>query len=228
MTPAIETAIHAFVEASREAETGFLAAMVKIPSDNPPGDCAPAAAAVAALIEGLGLVVERHEVPQALVRAHGMVSATNLIVRRRFGPGPTIALNAHGDVVPPGAGWSHDPYGAEIDEGWMYGRGVAVSKSDIATYAFALLALERSGASLRGTVELHVTYDEEAGGEIGPRWLIEQGLTKPDLAIGAGFLTPSSTPITAASTSRSRRSAGPPTPPSRSPASTRSRRPTRC
>jgi acetylornithine deacetylase/succinyl-diaminopimelate desuccinylase-like protein len=187
MTPAIETAIHAFVAANREAETRLLAAIVKIPSDNPPGDCAPAAAAVAALLEGLGFTVERHPVPDALAKANGMVSATNLIVRRRFGPGPTIALNAHGDVVPPGAGWRRDPYGAEIVEGWMYGRGVAVSKSDIATYAFALLALEQSGAKLGGVVELHITYDEEAGGEIGPRWLIEQGLTKPDLAIGAGF-----------------------------------------
>jgi acetylornithine deacetylase/succinyl-diaminopimelate desuccinylase family protein len=187
VTPAIETAIKTFVQANREAATRLLAAIVKAPSDNPPGDCAPAAAVVAGLLEGLGFTVERHAVPEALVKAHGMVSATNLIVRRRFGPGPTIALNAHGDVVPPGAGWRHDPYGAEIVDGWMYGRGVAVSKSDIATYAYALLALEASGAKLGGTVELHVTYDEEAGGEIGPLWLIEQGLTKPDLAIGAGF-----------------------------------------
>ena len=187
MTPAIETAIHDFVAANRDAETCFLAEIVKVPSDNPPGVCAPAAEIVAKLLEGLGFVVERHRVPDALVNASGMVSATNLIVRRKFGPGPTIALNAHGDVVPPGAGWTKAPYGAEILDGWMYGRGVAVSKSDIATYAFALMALERSGAKLAGAVELHVTYDEEAGGEIGPRWLIEQGLTKPDLAIGAGF-----------------------------------------
>ncbi len=187
MTPAIETAIHDFVAANRDAETRFLAEVVKAPSDNPPGDCAPAAETVAKLLEGLGFAVERHKVPDALVKANGMVSATNLIVRRKFGPGPTIALNAHGDVVPPGAGWTKDPYGAEIVDGWMYGRGVAVSKSDIASYAFALMALERSGARLAGAVELHVTYDEEAGGEIGPRWLIEQGLTKPDLAIGAGF-----------------------------------------
>jgi succinyl-diaminopimelate desuccinylase len=51
----------------------------------------------------------------------------------------------------------------------MVGRGVAVSKSDIATYAFAMLALEKCGAALSGAVELHVTYDEEEGGEIGPR-----------------------------------------------------------
>jgi acetylornithine deacetylase/succinyl-diaminopimelate desuccinylase family protein len=187
MTPAIENAIHAFVESSRDAETRFLAEIVKIPSDNPPGDCDPSAAAVARLLEGLGFAVERHKVPGALAKAAGMISATNLIVRRRFGAGPTIALNAHGDVVPPGTGWTKDPYGAEIVDGWMYGRGVAVSKSDIACYAFALLALERSGAELNGAVELHITYDEESGGELGPRYILEQGVSKPDLALGAGF-----------------------------------------
>jgi succinyl-diaminopimelate desuccinylase len=91
-------------------------------------------------------------------------------------------------VAPPGSGWTRDPYGAEIVDGWMVGRGVAVSKSDIATYAFAILALEKCGAKLNGAIELHVTYDEEAGGEIGPRYLIENGLSHPDLlAIGAGF-----------------------------------------
>ncbi len=184
----VETAIHEYLRAHQDAETRFLAEIVKVPSDNPPGDCDPAAETVARLLEGLGFVVERHKVPDALVKANGMISATNLIVRRTFGQGgPTIALNAHGDVVPPGTGWTRDPYGAEIVDGWMVGRGAAVSKSDIATYAFAMLALEKSGAALNGTVELHITYDEEAGGEIGPRWILEQGLTRPDLAIGAGF-----------------------------------------
>src|SRR5208282_2445048 len=174
--------------AHAEAQTRFLAEIVKVPSDNPPGDCDPAAGAIAQLLEGLGFAVEQHKVPARLARANGMMSATNLIARRRFGQGgPTIALNAHGDVVPPGTGWTHDPYGAEIVDGWMVGRGAAVSKSDIATYAFAMLALEKCGAALNGAVELHVTYDEETGGEIGPRYLLENGLSRPDLAIGAGF-----------------------------------------
>jgi len=91
------------------------------------------------------------------------------------------------DRVPPGEGWTRDPYGAEVLDGWMYGRGAAVSKSDFATYAFALLALQESGAELAGTVELHLTYDEEAGGEIGPLRLLRDGLSRPDYAICAGF-----------------------------------------
>ncbi|RZN10419.1 peptidase M20 [Bradyrhizobium genosp. SA-3] len=179
--------IRTYLESQRQAQTRFLAELVKVPSDNPPGDCARHAERAAELLEELGFLVERHRVPETLVRSNGMISVTNLIVRRRFGDGPIVALNAHGDVVPPGEGWTRDPYGATVMEGWMYGRGAAVSKSDFATYAFALRALEISGAPLAGTVELHFTYDEEAGGEIGPKWLLDQGLTKPDYAFAAGF-----------------------------------------
>jgi acetylornithine deacetylase/succinyl-diaminopimelate desuccinylase-like protein len=164
-----------------------LAELVTVPSDNPPGDCAPAAERAAKLIEALGFPVERHPVPVDQVRAAGMVSTTNLIVRRRFGPGPVIALNAHGDVVPPGDGWTVDPYGAEIKDGVMFGRGVAVSKSDFATYLFALKAVEETATPSRGTVELHFTYDEEAGGMVGPAWLLAQSLARPDWVIAAGF-----------------------------------------
>jgi acetylornithine deacetylase/succinyl-diaminopimelate desuccinylase-like protein len=69
----------------------------------------------------------------------------------------------------------------------MYGRGVAVSKSDFCTYAYALLALRSLAAPLAGAVELHLTYDEEAGGAVGPKWLLDQGISQPDLAISAGF-----------------------------------------
>jgi acetylornithine deacetylase/succinyl-diaminopimelate desuccinylase-like protein len=165
----------------------MLAELVKVPSDNPPGDCAAQADRAAQLYERLGFTVERHKVPDALVASVGMISATNLIVRHTFGPGPTIALNAHGDVVAPGEGWSVDPYGAVVKDGWMYGRGVATSKSDFVTYAYALLALLSLGEKLSGTIEIHLTYDEEVGGDIGPLYLLQQGLTKPDYAICAGL-----------------------------------------
>ncbi len=180
-------AVREFLARSRAAAVDLLAELVKVPSDNPPGDCAPHAERAARLLEERGIVVERHPVPEPLVRANGMVSATNLVVRERFGDGPVIALNAHGDVVPPGEGWSSDPYGGTIRDGWMYGRGVAVSKSDFSTYAYALLALRALQAPLAGTVELHLTYDEEAGDAIGPKWLLDEGISKPDFVISAGF-----------------------------------------
>ena len=177
-----------FIERNFAREVDFLKALVRVPSDNPPGDCARHAETAAGLLEQLGFRVERHPVPAELVKRHGMASVTNLIVRERFGAGgPTVALNAHGDVVPPGHGWSHDPYGAEEVGGAIYGRGAAVSKSDFASYAFAILSLKDNPAGLRGTVELHLTYDEESGGFVGPKWLLDEKLTKPDFAISAGF-----------------------------------------
>ena len=197
MTESARAVVTAFLEREFIRQVEFLAELVRVPSDNPPGDCSAPAERARELLEGLlDLEVEIDVVPEEIVKANGMVSATNLIVRRRFGRGgKTIALSAHGDVVPPGRGWSRDPYGAEIiddmDHGLvMFGRGVAVSKSDFATYTWALLALielEKQGIPLHGAVELHFTYDEEVGGNIGPRRLVEQHLSKPDLVICAGF-----------------------------------------
>lgn len=188
--------IRDWVDRHFTAQCEFLAAMVQVPTDNPPGDCAAHAEAAARRLRDLGLAPAVYVLPKTATDAVGMISAGNLLVRHRFSDaGPCIALNAHGDVVPPGLGWTHDPYGANIVEDAlhgpvMYGRGVAVSKSDFATYTYALLALQAlaaRGVALTGSVELHLTYDEETGGDIGPRWLLEQGLSRPDYAIGAGF-----------------------------------------
>ncbi|MBX3600135.1 MAG: M20/M25/M40 family metallo-hydrolase [Rubrivivax sp.] len=198
MNDALHARLDAWIAAHFDEQVRFLQALVRVPTDTPPGDNAPHAEKTLELLAAMGLAVERHPVPADAVRAQGMTSITNLIVRRRFADGgPTIALNAHGDVVPPGEGWTHDPYGGEVVDGALYGRASAVSKSDFATYTFALRALEALGgplepggqplARLRGAVELHFTYDEEFGGELGPGWLLAQRLTRPDLLIAAGF-----------------------------------------
>ncbi len=177
-----------WVDAHFDEEVRFLKALVQVPTDTPPGNNAPHAERTAELLAAMGLVAERHPVPAAEVRSYGLQSITNLIVRCRLGEGgPTVALNAHGDVVPPGEGWTHGPYSGDIVDGKLFGRAAAVSKSDFATYTFALRALQAAGAPLKGSVELHFTYDEEFGGELGPGWLLAQGLTKPDLLIAAGF-----------------------------------------
>jgi acetylornithine deacetylase/succinyl-diaminopimelate desuccinylase-like protein len=180
-------ALEAWVDSQYAEAVHFVGELVKVPSDTPPGANALHAERAASLLSGMGFAVERHVVPDATVAAAGLRSVTNLVVRHRFGAGPTVALNAHGDVVAPGSGWTHNPYGAEIREGRMYGRGVAVSKSDFATFTFALAALRANAQGLRGGIELHFTHDEEMGGELGPAWLLAKGITNPDYAICPGF-----------------------------------------
>lgn len=183
----LREAILAAVSARSDEREAFLAKLVQTPSSNPPGDCSPIAEVAARLLEDLEFEVERHPVSAEEVARVGMVSCTNLVARRRFGDGPVVALNAHGDVVPPGEGWTHPPFGAEVADGYMYGRGAAVSKSDLATYTFALLALQTVAGRLKGTVELHFTFDEEIGGMIGPQRLLAEGIVKPDYCISAGL-----------------------------------------
>ncbi len=186
-TPAQYQQLDAWIDAHFDEQVRFLQALVQVPTDTPPGNNAPHAERTADLLKAFGYEAEKHAVPEADVKAYGLESITNLIVRRKYGTGKTIALNAHGDVVPPGEGWTHPPYGGVIENGAMYGRATAVSKSDFSTFTFATRALESLGLPLKGGVELHFTYDEEFGGEMGPGWLLAKGLTKPDLMIAAGF-----------------------------------------
>jgi succinyl-diaminopimelate desuccinylase len=191
--------LDAWVDAHFDEQVQFLQALIRVPTDTPPGNNAPHAERAAELLHSFGFEAEKHPVPQAEVQAAGLESITNLVVRRLYGrgdssgnsgsggAGKTVLLNAHGDVVPPGEGWTKDPYGGEIDNGKIYGRASAVSKCDFSTYAFAVRALEAVAKPSKGSVELLFTYDEEFGGEVGPAWLLKHNIIKPDLMIAAGF-----------------------------------------
>jgi acetylornithine deacetylase/succinyl-diaminopimelate desuccinylase family protein len=179
--------LDAWIDAHFDEQVRFLQELIRVPTDTPPGNNAPHAERAAELLHAMGLDAEKHAVPEAEVHAAGLESITNLLVRRKYGPGKTVLLNAHGDVVPPGEGWTKNPYGGEIENGKIYGRAAAVSKCDFATYAFAVRALEAVVKPQSGSVELLFTYDEEFGGEVGPAWLLQHKIIKPDLMIAAGF-----------------------------------------
>jgi succinyl-diaminopimelate desuccinylase len=183
-----------WIDAHFDGQVKFLQALIQVPTDTPPGNNAPHADRTAELLKNFGFLAEKYAVPQADVEAAGLQSITNLLVRRNYniagtvGPiGKAVLLNAHGDVVPPGEGWTKNPYGGEIENGRIYGRGAAASKCDFATYTFAVCALEAVCLPRKGSVELLFTYDEEFGGELGPGWLLKHQIIKPDLMIAAGF-----------------------------------------
>lgn len=186
--PETYAAIDGWIDEHFDEQVAFLQASVRIPSATPPGDNAAHAEHTATMLSEFGWSVERHPVPAETVAAAGLQSITNLVVRRRYADlGPIIGLNAHGDAVPPGEGWRYAPYGGEVHHGKLYGRGAAVSKSDFATYTYALRAVEASASNLRGSAELYFTYDEEFGGELGPGWLLAKHIVRPDMLIAAGF-----------------------------------------
>lgn len=179
--------LDSWIDAHFDEQVQFLQELIRVPTDTPPGNNAPHAERTAELLQGFGLDVEKYAVPEAEVRAAGLETITNLVVRRNYGPGTTVLLNAHGDVVPPGDGWTKKPYGGEIENGHIYGRAAAVSKCDFSTFTFALRALEAVAKPQAGSLELLFTYDEEFGGEVGPAWLLKNKIIKPDLMIAAGF-----------------------------------------
>ncbi|OGB33701.1 MAG: peptidase M20 [Burkholderiales bacterium RIFCSPLOWO2_12_FULL_61_40] len=179
--------LDAWIDAHFDEQVQFLQELIRVPTDTPPGNNAPHAERTADLLHAMGLEAEKHAVPEAEVHAAGLQSITNLVVRRHYGAGKTVLLNAHGDVVPPGEGWTHNPYGGDIEDGKIYGRAAAVSKCDFSTYAFAVRALEAVAKPTHGSVELLFTYDEEFGGEVGPAWLLKHQIVHPDLMIAAGF-----------------------------------------
>jgi len=173
---------------SRAQQFDFLKHLVRLPSENPPGQGAAHAEHTGLLLEDLGFQVERHPVPPELCERRGVASIINLVVRHRFGDGPVLALQANGDTAPAGKGWKHDAFGASIEDGVMYGRGAVASKGDIAAFAFAAHALvEAAPDGLAGTLELHITYDGESGGRLGPEWLLDNEVVAPDMVIGGGL-----------------------------------------
>ncbi len=170
-----------------DEEVAFLQQLIQVPTDTPPGNNRPHAERTAELLAHMNLSVQSYAVPDELVQQAGMQSITNLLVSREYGAGPCYLLNAHGDVVPPGEGWTVPAYGGEIHDGAMYGRAAAVSKSDFASYTFALRALEAIAQPQRGKLQLLFSYDEEFGGELGPGWMLERGHIAPDYVVAAGF-----------------------------------------
>ncbi|MGH6662643.1 MAG: M20/M25/M40 family metallo-hydrolase [Rhodospirillales bacterium] len=177
--------------AGRAAQFQFLKDLVGTASHNPPGNGEAIAERVAAELKTLGFGVERHRVPNELAQERGLAMVVNLVARQLFGAGNVVALNAHGDTAPAGEAWpprtgGADPFTATIKGGAMTGLGV-LAKADIATYAYALAALRDAGSELAGTVELHVTFDGETGGELGPKWLLDTKVVNPDYAIGSGL-----------------------------------------
>lgn len=141
---------------------------------------------VAAMLEILGFAAEVYDVPEDRCMALGRPPLSNLVVREKYADGPVVALVSHLDTAPVGDGWTVDPHAGKIADGKMLGRGVLSGKGHLAAQVFALLALRDVGAKLKGSIELHISFDGERGGILGAKWMIAEGIAQPDFAIVGG------------------------------------------
>jgi acetylornithine deacetylase/succinyl-diaminopimelate desuccinylase family protein len=172
-----EAIVRAVVDGVDEDEVlRFAARLIETPSENPGGSEEEVAEVAVGILEGLG------GKPQIVRGEEGRPS-----VVARFGAGdrPALAWNGHLDVVPTGdpATWRHPPYGAEIEDGRMIGRGAVDMKGSIASALAAVAAIRRAGVELDGRLDLHLVADEEMAGAHGTNVLLEQGYLDQDAAI---------------------------------------------
>jgi succinyl-diaminopimelate desuccinylase len=163
------------VDRAADEIVDYTAALVRIPTVNPPG------AEYEACARFIGRDLERRGFSVEYIAAEGLPEHTarfprvNVVGSRRGGPGPVVHLNGHFDVVPPGDGWTMDPFGGVVRDGRIYGRGVCDMKAGIAAALFAAEAIERAGVDLPGTIEISGTVDEESGGFAGVAYLAQGG-----------------------------------------------------
>jgi succinyl-diaminopimelate desuccinylase len=152
----------------------FLKNLVKIPSENPPGDVSKLATYILDYLESHDLETEKIEPVENKVNVLGKLSGSG--EKRAF------LFNGHIDVVPSGSVdfWSFDPYGGIIKEDKMYGRGTGDMKGAIASAIMAAIILKKCNINLKGDFLLHCVADEEVDSVYGTKYLIENGYENPD------------------------------------------------
>ena len=173
---ATSTAEKVLGEIRQEEIVAFHRGLVQIPSVNPPGDVRDAAAYCRETLESAGFACRTVECNDL---------KPNLIAELGSPNGPALCFNAHLDIVPTGeeSAWTHPPFGAEIKDGKIYGRGAGDDKASVAAQVMAGVALARSGVALHGRLIVNEVADEEVGGVEGARFIVEEGHLKPDWVI---------------------------------------------
>ncbi|MEA2583600.1 MAG: hypothetical protein QOF33_1685 [Thermomicrobiales bacterium] len=189
-----ERRVLAEARAAESEMVDLLRGLIRINSENPPGRYEAIATAYAAALEGSGFAVEILPVPVEAVTERGLSTPRiNVIGRRRSGrPGPRVMLNAHLDTVPIGNldEWTVDPLGGDVLDGKVWGRGAVDSKGRLAAYWAAATAVVRAGGPWSGELLVVATCDEESGGDLGARWLVQQEGLRADHAIVEGYNRP--------------------------------------
>jgi succinyl-diaminopimelate desuccinylase len=176
----MNTALSAAIEAKRDDLIALTQDIIRIPTLNPPGQD------YRLICEYLDKRLSGHGFQTELIRAFGTPGdgdkypRWNIIARREGKhPGECVHFNSHTDVVEVGAGWTFDPFGGEVADGKIYGRGTCDMKGGLATSIIAAEAFIETYPDFSGAIEISGTADEESGGYGGVAYLAEKGYFNP-------------------------------------------------
>ncbi|GLT08682.1 acetylornithine deacetylase/succinyl-diaminopimelate desuccinylase family protein [Sulfitobacter porphyrae] len=176
----MNTSLRTAISAKRDDLIALTQDLIRIPTLNPPGRD------YRLICEYLDNRLRKHGFETELIRATGTPGDSDKyprwnIVARREGtrPGDCIHFNSHTDVVEVGAGWTFDPFGGDVADGKIYGRGACDMKGGLAASIVAAEAFIETHPDFAGAIEISGTADEETGGYGGVAYLAEQGYFNP-------------------------------------------------
>lgn len=181
-------AVLAAVEECRDEIVRLLQEFIRIPTVNPPGEAYEEFVGyMGGVLEELGYGVEVLRVPEGRLselapHAKGLPRPSLVARLDGGGEGPRVHLNGHYDVVPVGNDWTREPFGGELEDGRVYGRGATDMKSGLVAQVFAAEALRRARIPWRGSITQSAVPDEETVGvtNAGTYYLVEQGVIARD------------------------------------------------
>ena len=144
----------------------LLQQLIRFDTTNPPGNEEGSVEFVRGLLAEAGIDTEVYA---------KMPGRPNLVARLEGGDKAPLLLQGHVDVVTTsGQDWARPPFGGELVDGYVWGRGAVDMKGPVAMLVSAFLRAKREGTALPGDVILAVLADEEAGGDVGARFLAEE------------------------------------------------------
>jgi succinyl-diaminopimelate desuccinylase len=175
------TPLMARIDGKRDQLIQLTQDLIRIPTLNPPGEN------YQAICDFLEKRLSAHGFETQLIRAFGTPGDSEKyprwnIIARRDGKhsGDCVHFNSHTDVVEVGAGWTFAPFGAEISDGKIYGRGACDMKGGLAASIIAAEAFIEEHPDFHGAIEISGTADEESGGYGGVAYLAEHGHFSPE------------------------------------------------
>jgi succinyl-diaminopimelate desuccinylase len=176
-----EEAVLAEIERTADDLIELAGELIRIPSENPPGDCTEVGEFIAAVLRKASVEVD------VLDAGHGRL---NVVSHLGSSGGRHLVLAGHSDVVPVGdvSRWSFPPFAGDVVDGYLRGRGASDMKAGLAGIIHTYVVMHRLGVPLAGRLSLAAVPDEEAGGPLGADWLLDSGVL--DGATGAVIAEP--------------------------------------